>query len=170
MTREEVYKEIEGHYREKYETVVKTIGRSFNNFQDAEDVVQEAYTRACQYWDSYDAEVSIFDTWFEGVLENCLKDKKKDLKLQGGTIEYKVERDTRAINPSSLSKRELENIDELISKRPEHMQKILRLHLWKGYDISDIEKVVPEKWDNIRTIVMRFKKELREDEHMGRRH
>ena len=161
MERKEVYKLIEDHYRRRYDATLQTVRKKFRSYHDAEDVVQEAYTRACQYWDTYEPHYSI-STWIDNILNNCIKDQHTDNFMRGHQVPYKVEKDKRTVSPSSMSKRELERIDALISTKPEHMQRILRLHFFQGYDLSDIEQIVPEKYHNIHVITKRFREELRE--------
>src|SRR3546814_14161868 len=55
MDKEEAYKIIEYHYRNNFKNLISRYSRQFQSHSRAEDIVQEAYTRALQYWNRYSA-------------------------------------------------------------------------------------------------------------------
>jgi RNA polymerase sigma factor (sigma-70 family) len=72
MKLKERNKMFDEHYRINFETLVKKIRSFAGSHHAAEDVVQEAYTRAIRSYD--DERVLEFNPWFNTILANSLKD------------------------------------------------------------------------------------------------
>src|SRR3546814_3055187 len=89
MDKEEAYKIIEYHYRNNFKNLISRYSRQFQSHSRAEDIVQEAYTRALQYWNRYSPEQP-FGAWFNGILLNCVKDNIREEAHQGA-VEYPPE-------------------------------------------------------------------------------
>jgi RNA polymerase sigma factor (sigma-70 family) len=158
MKREQVYDLVEQHYRDRRNSIVKRIRRFFQSPHYSEDVVQEAYTRALKYWNTYDPEQN-FNTWFSAILNNAIKDFFKTEALQGMVVDVPGQRDdgvTRIFDRLAL-----EELVEYIEKQPDRISRILHLNLIQGYTSDEVAQLVPETADNIRKIVQRFREDVR---------
>lgn len=70
---------MERHFRENYSRLVKVVLRRLgNNKALAEEAVSEAYTRAMQYYHSFNEDYERFDGWFISILNNAVRDKRKE--------------------------------------------------------------------------------------------
>jgi RNA polymerase sigma factor (sigma-70 family) len=158
MTRSEVYALVEEHYRANAKTLFKILGARFGNHADAEEVVQEAYTRCCQYWDSYEGR-SKFNTWFNQILNNCSRDKFADIMRMGMVVEEDPNnRIVLNVGPFNLQLQEVEK--KIRSKKPHH-QRILFLYFANNYDPQDIVKIVPENLEVVKKTIWRFQNDLK---------
>lgn len=162
MTREEVYKLIEEHYRENYQRLINQCRRSLNNHHSAEDVVQEAYTRACQYWNSFQATPKKFDQWFHSIITNCMRDQRRDDMVRGQAV------DTENIHLSHDDGRTgerritLDEIGKLINDKTEDNAYIFRLFFFEQYQPQDIAKLTDLAPRAISMRIDRFKQELKD--------
>jgi len=157
MTREEVYGMIEMHYRDHFSNLVKRNIGTCGGKALSEEAVQEAYTRCCQYWDSYE-EGRDFTKWFNCILINCIKTKVKEERDHGagGDGNEVADVQARAFNKVMLS-----DVRAIIDKQTENIRNILMLFFFGEYTTLDISNVVPETHSNIRVIIHNFRKKLR---------
>ena len=77
---------LDQHYRANFNTFVKRYTAATKNHHDAEDIVQNAYVEACEYWKSIDD----LDSWMEGVLRRCFKNHLRD-KITRGAVQVSME-------------------------------------------------------------------------------
>ena len=83
MTKEEAYKMIEDHYKNNFKRLVnKTVGKTGNRY-NAEDAVQEAYTRALAYYKTFNPESGVFEKWFENILNNSVRNLNSEARSKG---------------------------------------------------------------------------------------
>lgn len=160
MTREETYSLIEKHYRSSFKDLVTKLSGRFGGVQDAEDVVQDAYARACQYHDSFSGNEREFDRWFTSLLANCSRDKWGDMMRRGMTVD--VDEDDRIVLNTGPFNVELTEIADQIEAKKSPHKEILTLYFWKNYDPADISNVVGEKVGTVKQVIWRFQNELRE--------
>jgi DNA-directed RNA polymerase specialized sigma24 family protein len=62
------------HYRANKNNMLKKVYRTAGSVQNAEDIVNESYARALEY---YSDAVEDFDKWFNTIVFNVLRDHKK---------------------------------------------------------------------------------------------
>jgi RNA polymerase sigma factor (sigma-70 family) len=84
MERSEVYKKIEDHYRRHSEKLIKSYAGRMGNHHVAEEVVQEGYTRACEYWDPAGG-IDNFDAWINQIISNAATKAMKVERHRGAT-------------------------------------------------------------------------------------
>ena len=155
----EVYKLIEEHYRTNFKRLVKRFSGASQSRHNAEDLVQEAYTRACQYWKSFDNEKD-FDKWFMRIVVNCLKDKIKEEKEHGSVSGMEM---TAEVRPNVLNRLIIEDVKRIIKKQPENIAYILSLFFFGQYRGAEIAEIVPESHTYIRQLIHNFRKHLRDE-------
>jgi len=162
MDKEQFYSLVEEHYKKTFHILSKKLTRYLGNKAVAEDVLQEAYCRLLQYWETY-KEDQPFEGWFKTVVNNSIRDHYKKEHLHGmlddGNL-MKEEREEAMLRPF-FERIELNSLLETIKNKPYNVRKILTLYLVKGYSSQEVEKVVPESSNNIRKIVQRFRDEIK---------
>lgn len=158
MNRAEFDTLIERHYRQHFRSMVKKLGNAVGGPANAEDVVQEAYTRAITYYSAFNGED--FEQWFSGILRNCIAQFRKEEQARGAVNIEEVE-DEPSIFEDPFFRSIKNEIEARIAAKPASQSHILRLHFLEQYSPSDIERVVPETNGAIRQIIFRFRNELR---------
>lgn len=155
-----MHKQIRQHYAENFDKFVKRYANRAGGIHDAEDVVQEAYTRALKYGNSFDPTVQEFGGWFNSILNNALRDHKKDERLLGMSVEYKEEFD----DLTPLLEWEDNLIAEIkkdVARKPAQVRQAIWLYIFKQYKPREIAQVVDISNAYIRTAVKEFKQEMR---------
>lgn len=159
MTRQEMYALIEQHYRENRTRLVRRLYRSAGGSANAQDVVQEAYTRACQYWASFYDNDETFDSWLNGIIRNALiRQRTKDSQRQENDVEMLQVPSMRNVE---IERAMLREIAEKIEEKKPNVARILKLYMFGQYTPREIVEIVPETGNNIRIIVHRFREELK---------
>lgn len=159
MEQQQAYALIEQHYRENYAKIVKRVLKNVKLIDRAEDVAQEAYTRALTYWKTIPP-AEEFEPWFTTVLINCLKDKNKEEGTHGMADD--IADMEIAIKGHAIPKVIYTDVVRHIEKQPKSDRVIIDLFLIQGYKVKDICRLVPEGPNAIRQLIYRFRKELRE--------
>ena len=157
MPKEEVYKIISDYYKVNFKKLVnKTVGKTGSR-HNAEDAVQEAFTRALTYWESFNPNGS-FDMWFDKILGNSVRNLNSEARSKGMTHPDTIS--PPPINPAYL-KRFLKEIKEEIDKRPEDRRKILSLAFFDEYTPLEISHITNKTVNAIRIIMFRFREDIR---------
>lgn len=160
-------KNIEELFREKYNQKFKMM-RSIlrGDSATAEDVVQEAFTRALKYQNSFDEDRATLEVWFNKILFNSLRDVQQQARNsppptqeEEFSLEDVFSQDWFADNPQS---RQL--LVETLSKvdNPKKKQ-VLTLFYILGYstkEVTEIEEGLTQT--NVTSIVNRFKNSLKD--------
>lgn len=148
---------IEEFYKQNYKRHVKTISRILRWNKDlAEDVVQEAYTKAFQYEDTYDPARGSFNTWFNRILFNTLRDTQNSF-VHTVALHEGMEGDDKSVEYLLFIDGELRYVRNKKHKR------VLELFYISGYSSSEIARLVNGvSQTNVTTICNRFKDSIRE--------
>lgn len=157
LDKHDVFKIIDGHYKANYKSLVKKYSGPSGSQHNAQDVIQEAYARACQYWRSFNIDRN-FDNWFNRILVNCLKDIVKDNKDHGANGD---DAPVAEIQPEAYNKVVLNEVFNMIEEQPENISYILKLYYIEQYTSKEISYIVPETHVNIRRIILVFSKKLK---------
>lgn len=156
--------EIEKLYREKFNPSVKLMSRILQgDWHGGQDVVQEAFTRAWEYYPSFDPDRGKINVWFNAILFNALRDYQKETRIgpQNDAEDFSVNDILNELNISNFE----EKRDYLAHKiswvqNPNHKE-VLRLFFMLGYTSTEISKIVPKmSQTNVTTIVTRFKERI----------
>lgn len=119
MTRSQVYKLIEKHYRESRERLVDLYSRRVGNFHVAEEIVQEGYTLACQYWNTYTKDEN-FDGWINTILGNAAKKAVRE-ERKHGMVDHDTDPDSTLSSDASPEKKVYVNeLINMITEEPRH--------------------------------------------------
>lgn len=162
MNKQEFYKLLEQYYRNNYRTLIKKLQRSARSRHNAEDIVQDAFTRAFQYWKSFNvSEEKSLEKWFNGILRNSFNQYRIKNILHGMFVELN-EGMLFFHKPSAYFNLIIKEIEGLINKKKSEEIFILRLFFLLQYKPADIAKVSPKSNEAIRQVIYRFRQELKE--------
>lgn len=146
-------------YRKNFKVQVNVINKCVKDRELAEDIVQEAYTRAIIYQSSFREDKSTIKTWFNKIMFNVLHDTTNlNSKLDEQEITDEL------ITPDPAYERNEENLN-LIQKEIDEIYNedhsfILYLFYILGYRTDEIIKVVDVTQTQITSACFRFKKKL----------
>lgn len=149
--------QIEQLYSEMYDDYVRMY-KSRAGANDVEDLLQEAFYRALYYSDSYDDKLVPLETWFGGIIENCLKDLYRE-KRSGASMHDKLTPESAIIEPkysegfTKLIKREIE-------KKVGDTKSLLYLYYLCGYKLIEAEKVLGLPHSTVTMTIGRFNEYL----------
>lgn len=161
MTRKDCYKLIEDYYRKNFKKLVNTVRGRAGSYHNAEDVVQEAFTRALKYHKSYNPAMTPLDAWFSRILENSLRTHTKDRRAQGMVMGSARTDNLITTTPDSFLRMFLKEITDDIAQLSEGKQEAVNLAFFYGYTPMDISKIMNLSVGAVRTMLHRFREELR---------
>ena len=158
-----VYQLIEHHYRQNRKTLVNRVRGAAG--PGAEDVVQEAYANALQYWRTFDYMSDLgVDGWIRGILRNTSIAHYRNEKKAGMVDEYQAPDPLPTTNPfTRIELIELIEVIDLMKAEDPSRATILWLYLIENFETAEIDKIVPETHTNIRKIISRFRADLRKE-------
>jgi RNA polymerase sigma-70 factor (ECF subfamily) len=150
-------------YNLYYKAMYNTAYRIVNNFDDAEDVMQEAFIKAFNKLNSFKQQ-STFGAWLKRIVINeslsWIKNKKtisinslENLE-QIEIVEEQIEID--------ITNQNIQNILNAIRTLKENQRVAITLQLIEGYDYEEISQIMQLSYANVRTLVSRAKAKLRE--------
>lgn len=160
MNKEETYKVIEDYYKSKRDELINRVNRRVGSRELAEDIVQEAFTRALKYYDGFNPNLHEFGAWFSGILDNTTKSLINAERIRGMSVDVEVE-EYEGVSSDPYLVALLNEIKVMIGEEEDSKKYILHLYFIQQYKPSDIVKLVPESYDVIKHLIQWFKKEVR---------
>ena len=159
MSRKEKYKVIEDFYRANYKGLLKQVRGPTGTPHNAEDVVQEAFTRALEYCSAWDPTYP-FENWFSRILQNSLRTFNADRRAHGmvtadDVFDPPLNQDAYLVSLLGEIKKDLQAI-------PEERKEIIELSFFQGLDAKDISRIVNKSPGMIRTTLSRYREEVRD--------
>jgi RNA polymerase sigma factor (sigma-70 family) len=157
MTRDEA---ITTFYKKNYKHLVnRMVGRVPNNSHAiAEEVVQDAFVRALEYWRTFDQSREIAP-WFNRILAFSLRETIR--KENGGPLS--LDDEDQFLEPFVLN----DDIDippdivrivqKAISEQPNDKREVLHMFFNLGMKTREIEECTNLNHSNIRQIIRRFR-------------
>ena len=134
-----------------------------SNAQDAEDLLQDLYLKLWQKRDELPEEAPR-DAYLATMMRNLFIDQRRLKRLDAST-ELKNEEgppDERSLDRQIDARDEVRQIEGLISELSERDAKIIQMHLIEDRTYEEIEHDTGLSQGNIRIIVMRTKKKLKQ--------
>ena len=148
------------YYEGNYSRMCKIAYNVTKQTFDAEDVVQETFSRALKYSKSFNPEISSLHQWVNGIFSRCLKDSQRDARLQGMSVEIKEDDIFTGANIAEDDKT-LEEIETMVKSISSTLHKqICYLHFIQEYTPREIRQVIDTTPDTIRGVLKRFRKDL----------
>lgn len=152
--------EVEEFYRAKYKHLLRQLVARRIDPYDAEDIIQEAFSRALRYYDSFNPAYCTFGQWFGGILNRCSKDFHRDERLCGMNDE--VKEDTLYTEDDFGANNKLvEEIKKEIGKLEGLQQQICFLYFIRQQKPRHIVEILDCKNKTVRDYVLRFKHLMR---------
>ena len=133
------------------------------NAQDAEDLLQDLYLKLWQKRDELPDE-AMKETYLVTMMRNLFIDQRR-LKHLDASAELKNEEgppDERSLDRQIDARDEIRQMEGLISELSERDAKIIQMHLVDDRSYEEIERDTGLSQGNIRIIVMRTKKKLKQ--------
>lgn len=147
------------HHRLLYRMAYHLTG----NAQDAEDLLQDLYLKLWQKRDDLPDE-AMTEAYLVTTIRNLFIDQRR-LKHVDASAELKNEEgppDERSLDRQIDARDEARQMEGLISELPERDAKIIQMHLVDDRSYEEIEHDTGLSQGNIRIIVMRTKKKLKQ--------
>ena len=147
------------HHRLLYRVAYQLTG----NAQDAEDLLQDFYLKLWQKRDNLPDE-AMKEAYFVTMMRRLFIDQRR-LKHLDASAELKNEDgppDERSLDQEIDSRDEAQQMEGLINQLPERDAKIIQMHLVEDRSYEEIERDTGLSQGNIRIIVMRTKKKLKQ--------
>lgn len=142
---------IEEYYTKNYNKLVKAWSRAVGGDINAEDVVQEAFTRALSYKDSYNESIAPVQVWFIGILRNAARDFMRAERNSGGVASSPLEKGSvvefeehmsELIEMSQTDGDTVERILLEITEMGNPEKQVLWLYFFRNYSMSEIYNIV----------------------------
>lgn len=148
---------IERHYIENKTQYMKRLWYATKDMSKSEDVLHEAYCRALMYFPALEGEE--FDKWFSVVLRNATRDFFREEKKR--EFEELDEFDYEGNSCEGWTNKIIQEIEELIDRKPPDHAEILRLHFKYGYSAIDISRITDYTYHKSHKVVYRFREQLK---------
>jgi RNA polymerase sigma factor (sigma-70 family) len=134
--------------------------RLMNQREEAEDILQEAFTEAFRRLDSFRFE-STFGAWLKQIVVNrCINTMRKrraTLLLTDEIEQY----DDRPMEEDIAGGLQVEEVRAAMAKLPEGGRVVFSLYLLEGYDHSEIAQIMGISESTSKTQYMRAKNRIR---------
>jgi len=147
------------HYRLLYRVAYHLTG----NAQDAEDLLQDMYLKLWQKRDNLPEE-AMAEAYLVSMMRNLFVDQRR-LKRLDDSAELKADDeppDERSLDHQIGARDELRQMEGLISELSERDAQVIKMHVMEDRSYEEIEHDTGLSQGNIRIIVMRTKKKLKE--------
>ena len=147
------------HYRLLYRVAYHLTG----NAQDAEDLLQDLYLKLWQKRDDLPDE-AMRDAYLVTMIRNLFVDQRRLKRIDASEdIEaHASPPDERSLDEQIGSRDEVQQVEGLIRQLSERDAKIIQMHLMEDRSYEEIESDTGLSQGNIRIIVMRAKKKLKQ--------
>lgn len=165
-------RELEAHYRKHAQSLVSMMAKGSAR-PIAQDIVQEAYTRALEQWETYDPQQTQFATWFGSKMlpqsrSNLVRiEKRHGMGMNAEDIDETDIDESRVSIPSDAETQfQVWEVLKRISKQPDHHRNVLHgvLVLGESYEEAVSDTGVTPK--AARDIVYRFKREMQYEDRV----
>lgn len=151
--------ELTEFYTAQKDRLIKRISYRAGSMHNAEDVVQEAFTRALTYIEAYDPEVRPLPAWFNTILNNALKDFKKAERNAGTVTEEGVVED---LDLEIFKSEVVEELVKQIQEMQEPAKEILKQFVVLGYTAKEVVRTTDLNIHTVRKCIADFYKSARE--------
>jgi RNA polymerase sigma-70 factor (ECF subfamily) len=149
-------------YRQYSRAMFNICMRMMNNREEAEDMLQEAFSEAFRRLDSFRHE-STFGAWLKRITVNkCIneiKRKKASLEFFEDMAPFGQQQDDTGELSPGLS---VEQVRKAMEHLPRGSRMIFSLYLLEGYDHQEISQILGISESNSKTQYMRARQRLKE--------
>lgn len=153
-------KELEVFFAKEYGSLVKKANFRVRNFDDAEDIVMDAFRRAVEYWKSFDPTKRELGAWFSTILNNSVRTFQREKFMKH--IEAHPDSEI-PIEETHEEEDMYANIQEdIVAIDNPERRNVVHLFFNMGYSYQDIELISDVSVRNARYFVEEFKREMKE--------
>lgn len=155
---------IQEYYLTNYNRLVKRMTSRVpdRSLALAEEVVQEAFTRAFKYFSTFDEKKNIFEVWFNKILRNSLNDCRQIEKEKGVT--YQLDENLEELSVTKEEKSQYNRIIYYIYNTENNRDReILSLFFIHGYTSKDISIYIGITDNHIRQIILKHRNKIKEE-------
>ena len=147
------------HYKLLYRVAYYLTG----NALDAEDLLQDMYLKLWQKRDDLKEEADT-QAYLVTIMKNLFVDQRRHKRIDASEdIEaHASPPDERSLDEQIGSRDEVQQVERLIRQLSERDAKIIQMHLMEDRSYEEIESDTGLSQGNIRIIVMRAKKKLKQ--------
>ena len=147
------------HYKLLYRVAYHLTG----NVQDAEDLLQDTYLKLWQKRDDLPDE-AMKEAYLMTMMKNLFVDQQRHKRIDASEdIEaHASPPDERSLDEQIDSRDEVKQVEGLIRQLSERDAKIIQMHMMEDRSYEEIESDTGLSQGNIRIIVMRAKKKLKQ--------
>lgn len=150
-------------YDEYADRVYRHILYRTSSVEDARDLMQEVFIRAWRALPRYKRTSTPFVGWLMRISHNLVIDyyrTKKDQTYLNSEINY----DSQVVDPETMVEAEFtqQTIRKAILRLPEDQQQVILLSFIEGFEYREIAGMLDKKEGNIRVMVHRALKKMRE--------
>lgn len=128
-----------------------------HNRQLAEDIVQEAFSRALT---SIDDEKDAFKYWLFKVSRNCYFDYLRKAK-RVAPMPDDMGGDERELVQGLIEKEEYRALYRAIGKLKDNYREVVLLYYFEGLSVSEIGGITGQSADNVKVLLFRSRAKLR---------
>lgn len=155
-------------YQEPFLRKAKGIVR---NPLDAEEIVQDAFTKIYIYADKYEPQAGAkFSSWAYRILMNTAFTRYQKLVKEGQrftTIDPEFEQFIGEMKEHSGFEEKRDGIERILARLPEHLSYVLRLHYLEHWSQEDIAAETAENVGTIKARIHRAKEAFRKESRDG---
>lgn len=151
--------ELTEFYCNNLDKLVKRYSYRAGGIENAEDVVQEAFTRALTYIDSFDPNNKELAAWFNTICNNSLKDFKRQERLQG--LVTQEDRVLEHIDLAAHDEQLIEEIIEYVMQMPEPSRSIIESFVLLGYAAKEVVQLLDINFHTVRKCIQLFYEDMR---------
>ncbi len=151
------FKVYEMYYKAMYNSAFRILKNEF----DAEDIMQEGFLTAFTKLDSFRGEVS-FGLWLKKIIINkSLTQLKNNNRFEEVSLEFvkDIKSEPDEIDYENIN---VKHILNCINNLKDNYRIALTLNLIEGYDYDEISQILGYTNENVRAIISRGKKKLKE--------
>lgn len=133
--------------------------RLLSSRDEAQDAIQESYIKLWRNRDSL-GEIDTYEAYAVTIVKNTCFDiiRKRNYSL----VDYREVSSTSSISKEIEAKDEMKFVEQLILQLPESQQVVMKLKHWGEYSDEEIEKLTGLSAVNIRVLLSRARKTIRE--------
>ncbi|HCE58824.1 MAG TPA: RNA polymerase [Prolixibacteraceae bacterium] len=135
--------------------------RMTNNREEAEDILQEAFTQAFMKLDSYRYE-SVFGAWLKRIVINTCINAKNKRKVELTLFEdlHRFDAPGETEESDEMIQLTVQGISKAMEKLPEGGRMIFSLYLFEGYDHGEIAQILNITESTSKSQFMRAKRRI----------